>query len=43
MSHLPTCRTYKERTGNIWVHHSHPDPKCKDESHNTQYTETSRP
>jgi hypothetical protein len=37
MSHLPTCRTRKERFGLIWVEYSEPDHACKDESHNTFY------
>ena len=34
MSHLPTCRTYRELTGNIWVVYSDPDQQCQDRSHN---------
>ena len=39
MSHTPQCRTYKEKTGNIWVHYSHPDPACTDASHTDTYTQ----
>lgn len=39
MSHLATCRTYKELTGNIWTHYSDPDPACTDASHTNYYTE----
>jgi len=39
MSHLPTCRTRKELTGNVWVYYSDPDRNCTDQSHVDAYTE----
>jgi hypothetical protein len=39
MSHLPSCTTRKELTGNVWVHYSNPDPDCNDKSHHDAYTE----
>lgn len=37
MSHLPTCRTYRELTGNVWTYYSDPDPACEDKSHHNDY------
>jgi len=42
MAHLNTCRTYKELTGGIWVHHSDPDPNCNDTSHHANYTQENK-
>ena len=42
MSHTPHCTTYKELTGNVWVHYSNPDPDCQDISHEAHYTEEAK-
>lgn len=39
MSHTPKCQTRVEWTGNIAVHYSNPDQNCRDNSHETAYTE----
>lgn len=42
MSHMPSCTTHKELTGNVWVHYSNPDPDCNDTSHHKHYTEENK-
>ena len=37
MSRLPTCRTRKELTGNVWVEYSSPDMNCEDASHDVAF------
>ena len=42
MSHLHTCTTRRELTGNIWTYYSDPDPQCNDRSHHDAYTEETK-
>jgi len=42
MSHLTTCTTRRELTGNIWTYYSNPDPQCNDKSHEAHYTEATK-
>jgi hypothetical protein len=42
MSHTPSCRTRVERFGLITVHYTEPDAKCKDASHDSNYTEENK-